>query len=551
MNPQRRRVLIDSSIVAVGATLGLPVLGATVGRAPRGADTVPDVHIELTAIKDQVAIRPGKQTQVWRYSGKLVRGDPGTLEALPNSYLGPTIRVRRGQHVRVDFINQLPESTIINWHGLHVPALMMGLPRYAVKPGERYRYEFQVNDRAGAYWYHAMAAGHTPEQMYFGLAGLLLVSDDEEQALPLPRGEYDLPIVLQDRTWGEDNQFRYLPDTGPAAVRHGSSSESPATRRGMMGRAMQGQGMMGSGMMSGGAGGMMTRLMGFFGDTILVNGRPKATFELAAHAYRLRVLNASNARTYKLAWQDGRPLTVIATDGGLLERPIHKDYVMLTPGQRIELWVDFSQDAIGTELTMTSLAFSSVMNMMGGGGMMNHSSLADGAPFPIFRVKVTRKASEILRLPEQLSTLTRLRAEDAVNRDNQRVFRVTMSHMQWGFNDRSFQMNEVAPDETVKLDTTEVWEFANNMMMAHAIHLHGLQFQVLERINSPRNAGVVDGYVDGGWVDTVLLMPNERIRLLMHFADFTGTYAYQCHMLEHAAMGLMRNYEVKAASPSA
>ncbi len=314
-------------------------------------------------------------------------------------------------------------------------------------------------------------------------------------------------------------------------------------------------------MMVGGMSSMMTRMMGFFGDSILVNGQPNATLKVATHVYRLRVLNASNARTYKLGWEDGRPLTVIATGGGLLEHPVHKDYVMLTPGQRIELWADFSKDKVGTQLSLMSLAFDGMSGMMEsamgnhrmGGGMMGQmmgrmmdgSSLADGARFPILKVAVTNKADNMLELPQRLSTPTPLRVEDAVNRDNPRTFRVTMGHMQWGFNGRSFQMNEVAPDEIVKLGTTEVWEFVNNMMMAHAIHLHGLQFRVLERHNSPKSAGVVDGYVDAGWEDTVLLMPNERVKLLMHFADFTGNYAYQCHMLEHAAMGLMRNYKVQ------
>jgi FtsP/CotA-like multicopper oxidase with cupredoxin domain len=156
--------------------------------------------------------------------------------------------VRRGQKLRVDFMNHTDQPSIVNWHGLHVPADMMGLPRYEVKPGARYRYEFEVRDRAGTYWYHAMAAGHTPEQVYFGLAGLLLVTDDEEQALALPRGEYDLPLVIQDRTFGDNNHLHYLPGTGPeAAHARDASPQAPGMGNGMMG----GQGMTGGGMMGG------------------------------------------------------------------------------------------------------------------------------------------------------------------------------------------------------------------------------------------------------------------------------------------------------------
>ncbi len=114
--------------------------------------------------------------------------------------------------------------------------------------------------------------------------------------------------------------------------------------------------------------------------------------------------------------------------------------------------------------------------------------------------------------------------------------------MRWGFNGRSFQMDTSA--EIVKLNTTEIWELRNNMTMVHAIHPHGLQFQVLERSNSPRNSNVIPGCVDNGWENT--FPPNQQVKIIMRFANFTGTYAYQCHMLEHAADGLMRAYQVEA-----
>lgn len=535
----RRGSLHYAGLGAAALLTGLPSVGATA----QTDGFEPDLALELTAAPRSVALRPGPATQVWSYRARVLKGDPASVQTWPGAYLGPILHVHRGQKIRIDFVNQLNEASIVNWHGLHVPANMMGLPRYEVGPGKRYRYEFEIRDRAGTYWYHAMATGHTPEQVYFGLAGLLLVSDEEEQALPLPRGAYDVPIVIQDRDIGEDNQFRYPSNAGPSAT-HVSDLRGGAS--GM------GSGMMSGGMMSGGMQAMMTRVMGFFGNTILVNGHPDARLKVATHAYRLRVLNASNARTYKLGWQDGRPLTVLATGGGLLDRPLRKDYVMLTPGQRVELWEDFSQNPIGTKRTLMSLAFGGSMGMMGtlDSGMMgsaiNGMPLGDGANFPILGVAVAQKTDEVLALPQQLSTIRQLRAGDAINRGNPRTFRVTMGHMQWGFNGRSFQLDTVAPDEIVKLGTTEIWEFANNMMMAHAIHLHGFQFQVLARRNSPGGDGVINGYVDQGLEDTILLMPNERVQLIMRFADFTGTYAYQCHMLEHAADGLMRNYRVEA-----
>ena len=545
----RRDFLRYAGVGSAALLAGFPPIRAATQAKDRFE---PDVALELTASSRRVTLRSGPATPVWAYRARVLKGDPASVKVWPGGYLGPILRVRRGQKLRIDFVNQINHASIVNWHGLHVPANMMGLPRYAVGPGQRYRYEFDVRNRAGTYWYHAMAAGHTPEQVYFGLAGLLLVSDKEEQALSLPRGEYDVPIVIQDRDWGADNQFRYLPDTGPGTIHAGDALRSAHEMGGGMMSGGMGGMMGGQGMKSGGMRDMMTHVMGFFGDSILVNGHPNASLKVATHAYRLRILNASNSRTCKLAWRDGRALTVIATGGGLLERPLHKDYVMLTPGQRIELWADFSQHSVGTQLTLMSLAFEGSMGMMDGGTMgdmgrmRGNASLPDGAEFPVLKVAVTHNTNEKLELPQRLSAITPLRGEDAINRDNPRTFRVTMERMRWGFNGRSYQMGEVAGEEVVKLGTTEIWEFVNNMMMAHAIHLHGLPFQVLERRNSPENSGVVDGYVDQGWQDTVLLMPGETVRLIMRFKDFAGTYAYQCHMLEHAADGLMRDYRVEA-----
>lgn len=499
----------------------------------------PDLWIELTAAPNSAALRPGLATNVWSYRARVLKGDPASVHVLHGSYLGPTLHVQRGQKLRIDFLNQLDQASNVHWHGLHVPDTMDGHPRFAIGPGERYRYEFEVRNRAGTYWYHPHPHGQTGEQVYFGLAGLLLVSDDEEQVLQLPRGEYDVPIIIQDRSFDDDNQFRYLSGTGPAAAASSAFGARQALG-GMMG---------GGGMMSGG---MVTSMMGFFGDTILVNGRSDASLEVARHPYRLRILNGSNSRIYKLAWQDGRPLTVIGTDGGLLERPVHKNYVMLAPAERIELWADFSNDDVGTKITLMSLAFEGSMRGMMGGGMgrmMGTSSMAAGAQFPIFMIEVARESNGSLELPEQLSKITWLPVEDAVNRTAPRTFRITMGHMQWGFNGRTFEMTAVAPDELVKLNTTEVWEFVNDsgmMAMAHPIHVHDQQFQVLERRNGKGSDDVRDGYVDQGWKDTVLVMPGERVKLLMRFSDYTGLYLYHCHMLEHEDFGLMRNYRIVA-----
>ena len=153
----------------------------------------------------------------------------------------------------------------------------------------------------------------------------------------------------------------------------------------------------------------MDQMMGFLGDRILVNGRPDFVLPVATRPYRLRFLNGSNSRIYKLGWSDGTPLTVIATDGGLLSKPVQRPYVMLAPAERIELWVDFSGRKVGSELTLQSLEFVGVdsdrmpggsSGGMGGMGMMHGPrALPNGVPFPVMKVRVERESKTARRCP--------------------------------------------------------------------------------------------------------------------------------------------------------
>jgi FtsP/CotA-like multicopper oxidase with cupredoxin domain len=320
---------------------------------------------------------------------------------------------------------------------------------------------------------------------------------------------------------------------------------------------------------------MMDRMMGVLGDRVLVNGRPDFVLPVATRPYRLRLLNGSNSRIYKLAWEDGTPLTVIATDGGLLERPVQRDYVTLGPGERAELWADFSGRALGAELRLQSAAFAGAE--AGDMDMGRRSALPDGTVFPLVRVRVDRRSNDREPLPDRLSTIRRHRLEDAVNRTRPRAFTLAARGMGWTINGRTFEMEGVADDEKVKLGTLEAWEFINapgHMMMggmgmghggghaghggmgmgqaeemAHPMHVHGVQFQVVGREVRPQLAThwetVRGGYVDEGWKDTVLVMPGERVRLLLKFEDFTGLYPFHCHNLEHEDLGMMRNYRVE------
>ena len=495
-----------------------------------------DLEIALQATPVEVNLFPDRATRLWTYEGQVLSGGSNALQPLPGSYLGPILRVKKGQRVRVRFENRVDEPTIVHWHGLHVPPEMDGHPRNAIHPGGTYAYEFQVNNRAGTYWFHPHPHTLTGPQVYRGLAGLFLVSDEEENAAGLPSDEFDLPLVIQDRAFDANNQLVYLAN----------------------------------GMMDGSG---MGAMLGFLGDQILVNGQPDFTLPVARRAYRLRLLNGSNSRIYKLAWEDGIPLTVIASDGGLLEKPVQCSYITLGPAERVEIWVDFAGWDLGHEVRLVSLPFTDAsMGGMMGGGMIgpgrDGNSLANGAEFPILTIKIEREAGENSSLPAKLSALERYQEVDSVNRRRPRLFRLGMGGMggmmgggmNWAINGRVFEMNKVARDEIVRLNTQETWLFDNTatsggmgmmggmMQMAHPMHIHGAQFQVIDRQVLPAYAEawetVREGYVDEGWKDTVLVMPGEQVKVLLRFQDYSGVYLNHCHNLEHEDLGMMRNYRI-------
>ncbi len=465
--------------------------------------SIPDVEISLRAVADTVQLFSGEKTQVWRYQGEVMSGPADALIVIPDSYLGPIINVRSGQTLRIHFTNELAEPSIIHWHGLHVPVTADGHPRLVIDTDETYVYDFVVADRAGMYWYHPHPHGRTGTQVYAGMAGLFIVHDADEAALSLPTGEYDLPLVLQDRVFDTDNQLVY------------------------------------------GGRGMMDQMMGFLGDQLLINGQVDFSLSVETRPYRLRLLNGSNSRIYKLAWDDGTPLTVIGTDGGLLDAPVEKEYITLAPAQRLELWVDFSGDEVGTERNLVSLPFDTYGGASG---------------YRVIPVNVEKVVDVVTTLPEKLSTITPYDTSKAVKRRAPRTIEMAMgAGMRWSLNGRTFEMEAVADDEIVQLGDLEIWQFANragggmgmgmmNESLPHPMHVHGMQYQIVEReIDSSGRAvweTLKDGFVDEGWHDTVLVLPGERVKIALKFEDFTGLYLYHCHNLEHEDMGMMRNYRV-------
>ena len=542
---KKKRRLIQFAGLAPIAALGLPkeIRAATQPQrysTPNGFH--PDVEIALKASVTKHPILSGAKTKIWKFSGHLVNGPKNSIVENSGSYLGPTLNFRRGQKVRIRFYNDLPGECIIHWHGLHVPEHSDGHPRYAVSRGQQYLYEFEVKNRAGTYWYHSHTHGVTGQHVYFGLGGILLISDDEERQLSLPADSYDIPLVIQDRRFDENNQLLY-------------------------------------------ANHMHDRMMGYLGDRILVNGRPNFVLPVATRAYRLRILNLSNSRIYKLAWSNAEPVTVIGSDGGLLERPEQYPYITLGPAERADVWVNFGGARIGEEIYLRSLAFHGTMPMMAGmyggmrqrrgmmsgagngmrGGMgrgmrndqhraMSSTGLANGAEFSVLRIVVNRTAREKDTIPDRLTTIHPYRPQQAINANAPKSIRLSMRPMSPNLNGRSFSMHDAAPDETMELGNMYLIEFVNRghamrgMMMAHPMHIHGQQFQIIKREVATGYedgyASLSKGFLNSGWKDVVLVMPGEKVSLLKRFDDYTGLYLYHCHNLEHEDLDMMRNFRV-------
>jgi len=512
--------LLSLSTIAGATTRADALAGrltaASTEQAAATAGFVPDVELRLTAAPDEVPVLPGAPTRVWRFAGQLVKGPADTLQILPGSYLGPVIRLRRGQKVRIHFANQLGEDSIVHWHGLDVPETADGHPRGVIRPGREYVSDFEITNRAGTYWYHPHPHMRTGAQVYQGLAGLLLVRDAEEDALALPSGGAELLCVLQDRRFDARNQLVFHDGT------------------------------------------MMEMMNGFIGDRVLVNGRPQPTRDVDAAWLRVRVLNGSNARIYKLAWSQDVQMTVIGGDGGLLEHPLRHQAVTLAPGQRADVLVNLSGLAAGTEVHLDSQAFTEadagVVGMMGmrGGRMRGmrggRSTLPNGAPHRVLTLRTRAGTGRAFRVPERLSSFDATwsaRAGAAI-----RQVRLSFQQMLWSLGGRTFVMGEVAPEETVAAGSTHLWEFVNpaNQMMgmqaAHPIHLHGRQFRVVARTGGRAANTLRSGLVDAGWKDTVLVLPGETVRVQVTFTHHPGLYLYHCHVLEHEDMGMMRNFRV-------
>lgn len=466
------------------------------------------------------------------------------------SQLPPMIIAKRGDKVTAQINNQLGEETTVHWHGFKIPAAVDGGPDNAIANGASFNPVLDLQQPAAPLWFHPHPHSKTGEQVYNGLAGIFIIKDDVTNQLEvdnqLPAGDYDIPLLVQDRRFSDADDDGTL-DTMDYAT-------SP-----------------------------MDLGMGMLGKHILVNGveLPKKT--VATRQYRFRLYNVSNARTYNFALNDGVKFKVVGTDGGLLNAPVEVSELLLAPAERAEIVIDFSQYSVGDKVMLISKAFSgNQMGMMSGamenmgsggsgmggmsrmantGGGMSDMSMPNGSEFSIMRFDVTSQVTDPITLYSSLpgSAEINTRWADTVSSttpvreyvmamggmNNMQTTAVSgsnqMNGMSFTINGKSFDMNRV--DETITTNgsiITEVWEITNKSMMAHPFHAHAIQYQVLSR-----NGSAATG-IDLGWKDTVLVGPGETIKLIGKFDPSIsyGKYMYHCHILEHEDNGMMGIFEV-------
>lgn len=488
--------------------LPIPPTAAPVSGVPGGTATY-----ELRMRESRATLHSQlPQTTVWGFDD-LTHGA---------GFLGPTIEARRNQPVTVSWINDLRDvatgqlrtshylpvdacvpdalnqaQAVFHLHGGHVPWTVDGYPEATFQPGDpAVNYVYPNNQQAGFLWYHDHSLGVTRLNVQMGLAGLYFLRDDVESALNLPTGEYEVPLILQDRRFNVDGSFRY-----------------PAQWEDHV-----------------------------FGDKILVNGRVWPHFDVKKGKYRFRIVNGSGSRVYTLSLaptSGSSNFVVIGNELGLLDAPVYGvGQLTIGPGERYDVVVDFAGLATGTDVLVQNSA---------------------GAPFPngpvdvttVMKFRVTALGGDTDPLPATLRTVARLSPGSSVRT---RDFRLKKSGLDmcggqnWKINDLGW--HDIA--EYPELDTVEIWRFVNDSGVSHPMHMHLVAFQVLDRdgfTKGPLGEIIPNGNPqppaaeENGWKDTAMVAPNQILRVIAKFENYKGFYAYHCHILEHEDSEMMRQFQ--------
>jgi FtsP/CotA-like multicopper oxidase with cupredoxin domain len=485
-----RSLAAGAAVTAVGLGAGPGCRVGTGAAAPRlasdGRNLLP-MAPELRPMEALLRAAPGMRD--------LGRGVQAPLLLVNDALPSPLLRIQRGETFSARMENGIEDPLILHWHGLTAPEDMDGHPRFAVPTGAHYDYRFEVNDRSGTYWYHSHTHHMTGRHTYRGIAGLLIVEDPaEEAALGLPPRERELPMILQDRRLGDDGVPVYEP-VGPSMMN------------------------------------------GFMGPEALANGILDAFTQVEPAVYRARILNGSNARIFRLGRSDGRPLVLVANDGGFLDRPYTLPWVDVAPAERVELLLDFREAAEGERVMLRSLEFEFPGGMMGGGmggmGGMMAMAYQQGRPLDLVEFRVAGRTSDPGTIPTALPAMPEL--PDPARSVRERRFEFNSRMMMHNINGEEFEMDRI--DTEVPFGDTEIWTFVNDANYPHPVHLHATHFRVLERIG-----GRAEIYPwETGRKDTVLVLPGERVRVAVRFTAERGLFLLHCHNLEHEDHGMMKN----------
>ena len=394
-------------------------------------------------------------------------------------YLGATLLLHKGDTARFRVHNQLSEITTMHWNGMEVPPMFDGSPPLEIPPGGTWDVKYKVIDNASIYLYHPHTMDLIGAQVGKGAAGLILVRDEEEGLLELPRtyGIDDLPVAVQDKRFSAAGQIL------PTAL----------------------------------------------GDSILVNGTARPYLECPAQVVRLRLLNASTARYYAFGFQEGTTFHVIGSENGLLNAPVAMDRIRLASGERIEMLLDLT-GMEGDSLLLMNFGSELPNTVPGSENILWESSWLNGIDHPILRIRVTPSTADpVLSIP---ATLVNIQPYPEASATRTRVKEITGNGMvgmgMYPINGDSWDMDVI--NDTVTFGTTEIWTYINHSNMAHPMTMHGGQFFILDRNGEP------PAEWERGPRSVVDVGVNDTVRIIMRFANYTTDgwpLMYHCHNLMH------------------
>ncbi len=462
---------------------------------------------------------------------KLHRDLPAsTLWAYNGTYPGGTFLVSTGGPIFVDWVNNLPTTHLLasaidktiagiaadpdvkvvpHVHGGNQPSVFDGGPLDWWVPGQTRRYYYPNVQPSSLIWYHDHAMGLTRLNVYAGLAGGYLIKDDVDASLNLPGGNFEIPLIIQDKMFLANGSIDYL---------GGGAPPNPTVHP--------------------------TWFPEFFGDVALVNGMVWPFLNVEPRKYRFRFLNGSQARFFNLLLTGAQLFHVIGTDGGLLDIPAAVSQLLIAPGERIDVVLDFTGMA-GATINMTNNAVAPFPAGPPGSEIPNIMQ---------FRVVSPLAAPDTSTLPAALAPLYKIPAASAQNTRDMVLQEVLGpgGPLELRINNKKFSANPITDFPGV--GTTEIWRWINTTADAHPMHIHQIQFQILDR--QPFNVAqfLANGTVaftgpavpaaafESGWKDTMIVPPGEISRVITRFGSYTGPFVFHCHILEHEENEMMLAY---------